>query len=96
MTGKQHRVSVHCILGILLHPQRQPNIHNAITEGNMDAYFQDPNGWAGNKLRSRKTGKDIDYANVNQSPKELGLTAVWAFGIMSLFWRLFQVQVLEK
>jgi hypothetical protein len=65
-------------------------------QGNMDAYFQDPNGWAGNKLRARKTGKDIDYANVNQSPKELGLTAVWAFGILSLFWRLFQVQVLEK
>ena len=64
--------------------------------GNMDAYFQDPNGWAGNKLRARKTGKDIDYANVNQSPKELGLTAVWAIGILTLFWRLFQVQVLEK
>mmetsp|Transcript_28036 Transcript_28036/g.26896 ORF Transcript_28036/g.26896 Transcript_28036/m.26896 type:complete len:157 (+) Transcript_28036:46-516(+) len=66
-------------------------------QGNMDAYFQDPNGWAGNKLRARKSGKpDIDYANVNQSPKDLGLTAVWAIGIVSLFWRVLQVQVLDK
>jgi hypothetical protein len=71
-------------------------MNSIIILGNMDAYFQDPNGWAGNKLRERKTGKGIDYANVNQSPKDLGLTAIWAFGILSLFWRLFQVQVLEK
>eukprot|EP01041_Mallomonas_annulata_P002253 gene2253-4376_t len=65
-------------------------------QANMDAYFQDPNGWAGEKLRSRTTGKKIDYVNMNQGPGDLALTAVWAVGIISLFWRVFQVQVLDK
>ena len=29
-------------------------------QGNMDFYFQDPNGWAANKLKSRKTGNLIN------------------------------------
>jgi hypothetical protein len=62
-------------------------------QGNMDAYFQDPNGWAGNKLRARKTGKDLDYANMNTEPKQLILTAIWAVGISFLFYRIFAVQV---
>ena len=64
---------------------------------NMDAYFQDPNGWAGQKLRE-KNGKasKVDYVNANVSPFNLILTAVWATGITGLFWRIFQVQVLEK
>eukprot|EP00607_Mallomonas_marina_P007246 CAMPEP_0182418036 /NCGR_PEP_ID=MMETSP1167-20130531/2497_1 /TAXON_ID=2988 /ORGANISM="Mallomonas Sp, Strain CCMP3275" /LENGTH=138 /DNA_ID=CAMNT_0024592001 /DNA_START=47 /DNA_END=460 /DNA_ORIENTATION=- len=55
-------------------------------QANMDAYFQDPNGWAGNKLRADKAGTKIDYVNVNQKPKELVLTAVWSTGILYLFW----------
>ena len=62
----------------------------------MDAYFQDPNGWAANKVRERKGGPKIDYVNVNQNPFELALTGVWAVGIIGLFVRIFQVQVLEK
>lgn len=65
-------------------------------QGNMDAYFQDPNGWAGNKLRARKTGKDLDYANMNTEPKQLILTAIWAVGISFLFYRVFAVQVLGQ
>lgn len=55
-------------------------------------------GWAGKKLKSRKTGIDDseDYVNANQDPKSLALTAVWAVGILSLFYRIFQVQVLDK
>jgi hypothetical protein len=63
---------------------------------NMDAYFQDPNGWASNKIREKKGGPKIDYVNMNQSKSDLVLTAVWAVSILSLFWRIFQVQVLEK
>lgn len=65
-------------------------------QGNMDAYFQDPNGWAGNKLRARKSGEDLDYANMNTEPKQLVLTAVWAVGISFLFYRIFAVQVLGQ
>ena len=67
---------------------------------NMDAYFQDPNGWAGKKLRAKREGTteqdDAAYVNANQDPSSLALTGVWAVGILGLFWRIFQVQVLEK
>ena len=65
-------------------------------QANMDAYFQDPNGWAGNKLRERKGGAKLDYTRANQDPSQLALTAVWAVAITSLFVRIFQVQVLHQ
>ena len=56
----------------------------------------DPNGWASNKLKSRKTGIEIDYAGSNQDPNSLALTAVWSVGILFLFYRIFAVQVLHQ
>ena len=53
----------------------------------MDAYFQDPNGWAANKLRERAGGYQFDYVNVNTDQKSLVLTAVWASGITFLLFR---------
>ena len=63
---------------------------------NMDAYFADPNGWAGNKMRER-SGKmqKIDYINANQDTSSLYLTSFWAVGIIGLGIRVFQVQVLH-
>lgn len=64
---------------------------------NMDAYFADPNGWAGDKLREKNgTGPKRDYINANQNPFGLALTAVWAVFISGLFWRIFQLNVLDK
>ena len=64
---------------------------------NMDAYFADPNGWAGDKLREKNgTGPKRDYINANQNPFGLALTAVWAIFISGLFWRIFQLNVLDK
>lgn len=60
---------------------------------NMDAYFMDPNGWAGNKLRERKTGKKIDYINVNQSKSSLALTAVWTLLLSALVYRIIDVNL---
>ena len=60
---------------------------------NMDAYFQDPNGWAGNKLRERKTGKKMDYVNVNQSKSSLALTAVWTLLLATLVYRIIDVNM---
>ena len=60
---------------------------------NMDAYFQDPNGWAGNKLRERKSGKKIDYINVNQSKSSLALTAVWTLLLATLVYRIIDVNM---
>ena len=64
---------------------------------NMDAYFADPNGWAGDKLREKNgTGPKREYINANQNPFGLALTAVWAIFISGLFWRIFQLNVLDK
>ncbi len=60
---------------------------------NMDAYFQDSNGWAGNKLRERKSGKKIEYINVNQSKSSLALTAVWTLLLAALVYRIIDVNM---
>jgi hypothetical protein len=65
-------------------------------QANMDAYFQDPNGWAANKLRSRKTGVDINYNQANMDPKSLVLTAIWSAGLAYLAIRIYTVQVLGQ
>mmetsp|Transcript_1322 Transcript_1322/g.1857 ORF Transcript_1322/g.1857 Transcript_1322/m.1857 type:complete len:155 (+) Transcript_1322:76-540(+) len=61
-------------------------------QANMDAYFNDPNGWAANKAK----GIEIDYVNQNVKKEELALTFVWAIGIIGLAARIFVVQVLEQ
>ena len=53
-------------------------------------------GWAGRKLRDRKDNTKTNYIDANQDKTGLALTAIWAIGITGLFWRIFQVQVLEK
>lgn len=64
---------------------------------NMDAYFMDPNGWAGRKLRVKKGElEDLDYANMGTNPSQLVLTGVWAIGILGLFYKIFQVQILGQ
>jgi hypothetical protein len=60
-------------------------------QSNMDAYFEDPNGWAANKLK----GKTIDYENRMVDPSQIFLTSIWAIGIIGLFVRVFTVQVLH-
>jgi hypothetical protein len=62
-------------------------------QAEMDAYFQDPNGWAAAKLRERNGGPKIDRINVNQEPTSLALTGVWAVLITSLFARIIYIQL---
>lgn len=53
-------------------------------------------GWAAEKLRAKKTGVSVDYTKMNTDKSSLVLTAVWAVGILGLFFRIFQVQVLNQ
>ena len=41
-------------------------------QGNMDAYFENPNDWAYQKNVERNGGYKRDYANANTDPKQLG------------------------
>lgn len=47
-------------------------------------------------MKSRKTGKDINYNQVNMDVKSLVLTAIWAVGISTLFYRIIAVQVYHQ
>mmetsp|Transcript_26299 Transcript_26299/g.53392 ORF Transcript_26299/g.53392 Transcript_26299/m.53392 type:complete len:98 (-) Transcript_26299:3570-3863(-) len=41
-------------------------------QGNMDAYFENPNDWAFQKNAERNGAYKYDYATANTSPKQLG------------------------
>ena len=76
---------------------RQEGCSRAEAMGNMDAYFADTNGWAARKMREKAgTIPKTDYVNVNQNPASTILTSVWAVGIIGLFARIYQVQMLDK
>eukprot|EP00618_Florenciella_parvula_P035001 CAMPEP_0119506598 /NCGR_PEP_ID=MMETSP1344-20130328/26768_1 /TAXON_ID=236787 /ORGANISM="Florenciella parvula, Strain CCMP2471" /LENGTH=167 /DNA_ID=CAMNT_0007543155 /DNA_START=29 /DNA_END=532 /DNA_ORIENTATION=+ len=58
-------------------------------QGNMDAYFADPNGWALEKM----SGKDRDYYKIGTDPQQMILTTVWGGGITSLLLWIFLVRI---
>jgi hypothetical protein len=51
-------------------------------QGNMDAYLENPNDWAYNRMYSEKTGIKVDY--VSLKTEELVKTLVWS-GIVAFF-----------
>jgi len=53
-------------------------------QGNMDAYFENPNDWAYQKLQERKGGPKKDFANANTSPKQLVLTGIWSLIVIGV------------
>lgn len=53
-------------------------------QGNMDAYFDNPNDWAFQKIREKKGGFKKDYANANTDPKSLVLIGTWT-GVLIWF-----------
>mmetsp|Transcript_12795 Transcript_12795/g.12900 ORF Transcript_12795/g.12900 Transcript_12795/m.12900 type:complete len:202 (-) Transcript_12795:234-839(-) len=52
-------------------------------QGNMDAYLENPNDWAYQKMQEKKGGFKRDYANVNTKPKDVILSGAWA---LIVFW----------
>lgn len=52
-------------------------------QGNMDAYLQNPNDWAFNRMEEQKRGVKYDY--VTLQPKQVVLVVVWSavvFGVV--------------
>mmetsp|Transcript_3015 Transcript_3015/g.5088 ORF Transcript_3015/g.5088 Transcript_3015/m.5088 type:complete len:199 (+) Transcript_3015:104-700(+) len=52
-------------------------------QGNMDAYFENPQDWAYQKLQEQNGAAKKDYANANMDPKQIALSTIWA-GVV--FW----------
>ncbi|KAG7369816.1 hypothetical protein IV203_027562 [Nitzschia inconspicua] len=49
-------------------------------QGNMDAYFENPNDWAFQRLQEERGGYKRDYG-APLDPKQVALTLVWGGGI---------------
>mmetsp|Transcript_35414 Transcript_35414/g.72380 ORF Transcript_35414/g.72380 Transcript_35414/m.72380 type:complete len:205 (-) Transcript_35414:1112-1726(-) len=52
-------------------------------QGNMDAYFENPQDWAYQKMQEQNGAAKKDYANANMDPKQIALSTIWA-GVV--FW----------
>lgn len=47
-------------------------------QGNMDAFLENPNDWAYQKMTEKEGGPKRDYANANMDPQQIVLSTVWA------------------
>ena len=65
-------------------------------QGNMDAFFADPNGWALDKIAT-KEGKvqGFDYAKANTNPQQLVLTSAWVGLLLSIAGLIFKIKVID-
>ena len=52
-------------------------------QGNMDAYLENPQDWAYQRMAERNGAPKKDFANANTSPKQLVLTGTWS---ILVFW----------
>merc|ERR1712127_626475 len=52
-------------------------------QGNFDAYLENPNDWAYQKLQEKQGKPKKDYATANTDPKQLVLTTAWAAVVIS-------------
>ncbi len=54
-------------------------------QGNMDAFLDNPQDWAYQKLQEQNGSFKKDYANANMAPKQVILSTVWGFGVVYFF-----------
>lgn len=47
-------------------------------QGNMDAFLENPQDWAYQKMQEKSGAAKKDYANANMDPKQIVLSTIWA------------------
>lgn len=47
-------------------------------QGNMDAFLENPQDWAYQKMSEKNGAAVKDYANANMEPKQIVLSTIWA------------------
>eukprot|EP00581_Thalassiosira_minuscula_P018734 CAMPEP_0183714092 /NCGR_PEP_ID=MMETSP0737-20130205/8761_1 /TAXON_ID=385413 /ORGANISM="Thalassiosira miniscula, Strain CCMP1093" /LENGTH=199 /DNA_ID=CAMNT_0025942997 /DNA_START=115 /DNA_END=714 /DNA_ORIENTATION=+ len=57
-------------------------------QGNMDAFLENPQDWAYQKMEEKKGAAKKDYANANMAPQQVILTTVWACVVVVFFYDL--------
>ena len=80
----------------LARPDDESRCGKREAQGNMDAFFADPNGWALDKIATDE-GKvaPYDYANANTNPQQLVLTTAWVGVLASIAGLVFKIKVLD-
>lgn len=63
----------------------QDNVSREVAQGNMDAYFRNPQDWQFNRFEEERRGIQIDYVTINA--KQVVLTLVWAALVCSVIGR---------
>ena len=53
-------------------------------QGNMDAFLENPQDWAYQKMAEKNGAAVKDYANANMQPKQILLSTIWA-GVVVVF-----------
>ena len=51
-------------------------------QGNMDAFLENPQDWAYQKVSEQNGSFVKDYANANMQPKQVILSTVWGAGVI--------------
>uniref|UniRef100_A0A7R9W357 Uncharacterized protein n=1 Tax=Pseudictyota dubia TaxID=2749911 RepID=A0A7R9W357_9STRA len=64
------------------------NVGRMEAQGNMDAYFENPNDWAYQKTVERRGGYKRDWATANTDPKQVTLSGIWAGIVVWFFYTL--------
>ena len=57
-------------------------------QGNMDAFLENPQDWAYQKMAEKNGAFVKDYANANMAPKQVILSTIWALGVAYFFGNL--------
>lgn len=60
-------------------------------QGNMDAYLQNPNDWALQKMEEKNGAPAFDYANANMEIESLILTGAWTLILLAFVARILYV-----
>ncbi len=60
-------------------------------QGNMDAYLQNPNDWALQKLEEKNGAPVFEYATANMESGDLILTGAWTGVLLTLVGRILYV-----
>mmetsp|Transcript_13494 Transcript_13494/g.28512 ORF Transcript_13494/g.28512 Transcript_13494/m.28512 type:complete len:198 (-) Transcript_13494:42-635(-) len=67
----------------------QEGVNRVEAQGNMDAYLENPQDWAYQKMCEKNKGAPKkDYANANMDPKQIILSTLWAGVVVVFFYDL--------
>lgn len=78
-------INSHCCLfnkAVLKYMAQDGKCDRKEAQGNMDAFLENPQDWAYQKVSEQNGSFVKDYANANMQPKQVILSTVWGAGVI--------------